>query len=58
MQGFCVPPELMEDTKGGEEFVDQEAGGFDEGEGANDVSENIDRNNLVSENSIIIINIV
>uniref|UniRef100_A0A1X7TI19 Midasin n=1 Tax=Amphimedon queenslandica TaxID=400682 RepID=A0A1X7TI19_AMPQE len=46
IKGFCVPPELMEDTKGGEEFVDQEAGGFDEGEGANDVSENIDRNNL------------
>ncbi|XP_019859132.1 PREDICTED: midasin-like [Amphimedon queenslandica] len=49
IKGFCVPPELMEDTKGGEEFVDQEAGGFDEGEGANDVSENIDKNNLVSE---------
>lgn len=44
----------MEDTKGGEEFVDQEAGGFDEGEGANDVSENIDKNNLVSENSVAI----
>lgn len=37
----------MIESNGSDEFVDQEAGGFDEGEGSKNVSDNIDKDNLV-----------
>ena len=50
MQGFCTPPELGQSDEAGEgtEFVDIEAGGFDDGEGMKNVSEDAEKDNLVS----------
>ena len=49
-QGFCTPPELTQSDETGEgtEFVDIEAGGFDDGEGTKNVSKDVERDNLVS----------
>ena len=49
-QGFCTPPELTQSDEAGEgtEFVDIEAGGFDDGEGTKNVSKDAERDNLVS----------
>ena len=46
-QGFCTPPEYSnEEGMEGSEFVDIEAGGFDEGEGSKNVNDKIDQDNL------------
>lgn len=49
-QGFCTPPELTssDEATEGTEFVDIEAGGFDEGEGVRNVSKDAEKENLVS----------
>ena len=49
LQGFCTPPEETEQEGQGTEFVDIEAGGFDEGEGQQNVSSQAEPNNLVSD---------
>ena len=55
-QGFCVPPEYSEvEGMEGEEFVDIEAGGFDEGEGTKNVSNDIEKDNLASLKKLICI---
>ncbi|XP_023209806.1 midasin-like [Centruroides sculpturatus] len=43
-QGFCLPPELLEENvqKKGDKFKEIEDGGFGEGEGMKDVSENLE----------------
>lgn len=44
-----MPPEYSEmEGMEGEEFVDIEAGGFDEGEGTKNVSSDIEKDNLAS----------
>ena len=45
-----MPPELTQSDEAGEgtEFVDIEAGGFDDGEGTKNVSKDAERDNLVS----------
>lgn len=50
MQGFCVPSEFSENAEStdGEEFLDIDAGGFDEGEGTKNVSDKVEKDNLVS----------
>ena len=43
-QGFCLPAEYSDEAggEGATDFVDVEGGGFGEGEGAKDVSEQIE----------------
>ncbi|GFS38673.1 midasin [Nephila pilipes] len=43
-KGFCIPPDLKEEAEkaSGTKFEDIESGGFDDGEGVKDVSENIE----------------
>ena len=49
LQGICVPPEIEHvEGEGATEFVDAEGGGFDEGQGAKNVSDEVDASNLVS----------
>ena len=49
-QGFCTPPEEVEsdDAPQGTEFVDMEAGGFDQGQGETNVSDKVEPENIVS----------
>lgn len=49
MQGFCTPAEEVDSTGGqGTDFVDMEAGGFDEGQGETNVSNDAQLENIVS----------
>ncbi len=54
-QGFCTPPDSIEvdEQSGGTEFVDIEGGGFDEGEGTKNVSNEVDPSNLVSHTFLV-----
>ena len=47
-QGFCTPPEETESGESaGTELVNMDAGGFDEGEGNKNISNDADPANLV-----------
>ena len=47
-QGICIPPEVEQgDREGGTEFEAAEGGGFDEGHGTKNVSNEVDAENLV-----------
>ena len=49
VQGVCAPAEVeLVDGEGATEFVEAEGGGFDEGQGAKNVSSEVDAENLVS----------
>ncbi|CAL1534634.1 unnamed protein product [Lymnaea stagnalis] len=50
-KGFCIPPELSEeaDGEGATEFKDIEGGGLGEGEGAKDVSDQIESEDQLDE---------
>ena len=54
-QGFCIPPEeeCEGDGEGATEFEDIENGGLGEGQGAKDVSDQIE-----SQDQVLVINIV
>lgn len=47
MQGFCTPCEEDMEESGGTEFIDMEAGGFDDGQGNQNVSSQAETDNLV-----------
>ena len=47
-QGVCIPPEVEQvDREGGTEFEEAEGGGFDEGLGTKNVSNEVDADILV-----------
>ena len=50
LQGFCVPPDLSDEMEGegATEFQDIEGGGIGEGEGAKDVSDQIETEDQVN----------
>lgn len=49
MQGFCTPnEEVSSEEAGGTEFVDMNAGGFDDGQGNENISSQAETDNLVS----------
>ena len=49
LQGFCTPSEEDSSNEtGGTEFVDLEAGGFDDGQGNKNVSNQAEPDNFVS----------
>ncbi|XP_035825952.1 midasin isoform X2 [Aplysia californica] len=50
-KGFCIPPELSEEMEGegATEFVDAEGGGLGEGQGAKDVSDQIESEDQLDE---------
>ena len=50
MQGFCLPAEYSDEAEGegATDFVDIEGGGIGDGEGAKDVSEQIESEDQVS----------
>ena len=49
LQGFCVPAEELESNESqGTDFVDIEAGGFDQGQGDKNVSNKAEPDNIVS----------
>ena len=49
LQGFCTPIEDTSSEAAGTEFVDIEAGGFDNGQGDKNVSSQTEADNVVSE---------
>ena len=53
VQGFCLPAEYSDDAEGegATEFVDIEGGGMGDGEGAKDVSEQIESEDQVSHSN-------
>jgi hypothetical protein len=49
LQGFCTPPDEVEsDGPQGTDFVDIEAGGFDQGQGETNVSDKMEPEDVVS----------
>ena len=54
LQGFCLPAEYSDDTEGegATDFVDIEGGGIGDGEGAKDVSEQIESEDQVSRSNV------
>ena len=49
LQGFCTPnEEVSSEEAGGTEFVDMNAGGFDDGQGNENISSQAETDNLVS----------
>lgn len=52
MQGFCTPADEVESSgTPGTDFVDIEAGGFDQGQGETNVSDKAEPENIVRLNS-------
>ena len=49
VQGFCTPSEEVDsdETNRGTDFVDIEAGGFDQGQGESNVSDKVEPENIV-----------
>lgn len=49
LQGFCIhSDEVSSEETSGTEFVDMAAGGFDDGQGNENVSSQVETDNLVS----------
>ena len=50
LQGFCTPADEVDsdETAKGTDFVDIEAGGFDQGQGESNVSDQVEPENIVS----------
>ena len=56
MQGFCTPSEEVDtdETGQGTDFVDTEAGGFDQGQGESNVSDKVEPENIVSPKAVMV----